>query len=344
LRLASADARELRFVGWSPLRAPALLSPVWLVLSSLTWLAAPGASDGPRALASLACLAVALGLIWGSRPRRSELRLLPAQRRLELPDGSAWALADAPRWLLTTDHPAESPRPRYLAVLIDGERRWPLLSSDDPAQLLRDLRVVLAHCPGEVSDEWALPSGAQPWSFRAASAPPDSVRSGAQRSLRGFGSDRGLRWVLGIASALVLLDLTLLVLSASAHVPGVHALSLILPALAATWLLTITAAVITRHPRLSLGSQLVLEQRVLGLRHATVQIPAASVRGVYLLAARGGLQHLLVDSTDGPLALLLRVRDAERKKRELMQGLARLGSEPRASESIASAPHRWQNG
>jgi hypothetical protein len=343
LRLAEAGAGELRFVGWSPLRAAVLLSPVWLVLSSLTWLAAPGASSGPRVLASLACLAVALGLIWGSRPRRSELRLLPAQRSLQLPDGSTHALSSAPRWLLTTHHPAESPRPLYLAVLVDGERRWPLLGSDDPAQLLRDLRIVLAHCPGEVSDEWALPIGAQPWSFRAGAGHPDSSRGAAPRSLRGFGAGRGLRWALGIATALVLVDLTVLVLSASAHVASVHPLSLVLPALAASWLVAIALAVATRHPRLVVGSQLVLEQRVLGLCYCSAQIPAASVRGAYLLAARGELQHLLVDSTDGPLALLLHVRDAESKRRELMQSLAR-PTEPRANESIASAPHRWQSG
>ena len=64
VRLASADARELRFVGRSPLRAAALLAPVWLVLSSLTWVAAPGPSDGPRVLGSLACLAVVGFIAW----------------------------------------------------------------------------------------------------------------------------------------------------------------------------------------------------------------------------------------------------------------------------------------
>jgi hypothetical protein len=92
------------------------------------------------------------------------------------------------------------------------------------------------------------------------------------------------------------------------------------------------------------GSELVLEQRVLGLRYAAAQIRSDSVRGVYLLAVHSGLQHLLVDSAEGPLALLLRVRDAESKKRELMQSLARIGSVPLANESIASAPHRWQSG
>jgi hypothetical protein len=344
MRLAAVDARELRFVGTAPVRAPVLLAPVWLVLSSLTWLAAPSPTEGLRWLGSLACLAVALGLFVGGRPRRVELRLLLPQRTLQLPDGSTQALSRAPRWLLTAEQPVEAPRPCYSAVLVDGERRWTLLCGDDPAQLLRELRLVLSHLPGEVSDEWSLPSGAQPWSFGAGEAHTDPGRSTEQPSLRGFGAGRGLRWVLAIATGLVLLDLTLLVLSASAHVSAIHPLSLCLPAIAATWLVTIAFAVVTRHPRLVVGSQLVLEQRALGMRYAAAQIPSGSVRGVYLLTARAGLQHLLVDSGDGPLALLVRVRDAESKKRELLQHLAGIGLEPAANESIASAPHRWQSG
>src|SRR3954469_5600087 len=72
MRLTAADANELRFVGRLPVGAPVLLAPVWLVLSSLTWLAAPGPTDGLRWLGSLACLAVALGLLVGNRPRRVE--------------------------------------------------------------------------------------------------------------------------------------------------------------------------------------------------------------------------------------------------------------------------------
>jgi len=344
MRLAAADARELRFVGRSPVGAPMLLAPVWLVLSSLTWLAAPSPSDGLRVLGSLACLTVTLALIWGARPRRVELRLLPAQRALHLPDGSTRTLSASPHWLLTADHPAEAPRPRYSAVLIDGDQRWPLLSGDDPAALLRDLRLTLAHCPGEVSDEWELPSGARPWSFHAGAAPAEALGGAEHRVLPGLRAGRGLRWVLGVATGLVLLDLTLLVLSASAHLTAVHPLSLVLPVVAAGWLVAIAVAVFTRHQRLVVGSQLVLEQRILGLRYAAAQIPSDSVRGVYLLAACSGVQHLLVDSAEGPLALLLRVRDAETRKRELIQSLARPESERPANGSIASVPRRWQSG
>lgn len=344
MRLAGADARELRFVGRSPVLAPVLLAPVWLVLGSLTWVAAPGPTEGVRWLGSLACLAVGVGLLVGTRARRIEWRLRPAQRTLQLPDGSTQALSAAARWLLTAEHPAEAPRLCYSAVLVDGDRRWPVLRGDDPAQLLRELRLVLAYWPGEVSDEWALPSGTQPWSFRDASAHVGASQNAERRVLRGFGSGRGLRWVLGIATGLVLVDLTLLVLSASAHLPSVHPLSLALPAITASWLVAIAVSVATRHPRLTMGSELLLEHRVLGLRYAAAQVRSDSVRGVHLLAAHSGLRHLLIDSAEGPLALLLRVSEAEGKKRELLQSLARLGSEPPANESIASAPHRWQSG
>jgi hypothetical protein len=342
VRLAAAGASQLRFLGTTPLRAPALLAPVWLVLSSLTWLA-PGPTEGIRWLGSLACLAVAVGLLVGCCPRRVEWRLRPAQRTLRLPDGSTEALSPAARWLLTGEHPGEAPRPLYSARLVDGDRSWPLLRGDDPAQLLRDLRLALSHWPGQVSDDWGLPSGAQPWSFRGTSAPGGASQDPERRVLRGFGAGRGLRWVLTIATGLVLLDLTVLVLSASAHLPAVHPLSLVLPAVTAAWLVTITLSIVTRHPRLVVGSELLLERRMLGLRYAAAQIRSDSVRGVYLLAARSGLQHLLIDSAEGPLALLLRVPDGEREKRELLQSLA-LRSEAPTNESIASAPRRWQSG
>src|SRR5689334_24949374 len=121
MRIAAGDARELRFLGRSRVGAPVLLAPVWLVLGSLTWLAASSPTEGLRWLGSLACLAVGAGLLVGARPRRLEMRLRPAQRSLELPDGSTQALSAAAHWLLTTEHPAEAPRPWYSAVLVDGD-------------------------------------------------------------------------------------------------------------------------------------------------------------------------------------------------------------------------------
>ncbi|MEO8180105.1 MAG: hypothetical protein ABI895_14820 [Deltaproteobacteria bacterium] len=342
LRLAEASPSRLRFVGWWPARAPLLLSPVWLVLSGLTWFA-PTPPDALRLLVSLACLGVGLGLIAACRPRRVEVLLQHGAGRLTLAPGWVEQVAPQPHWVLVTEQPLEAPRPRYAALLVDGERSWPLLRARDPAQLLRELRSVLLHWPGEVEQAWGLPSSARPWSFRAV-LPVRDLEAPAERAvLRGLRAPAGLRWALRVITGLVLLDLTFLVISASAHVLVVHSLSLILPTLSGLCLLVICIAVATRHARLVIGTQITLEERVLGLRLARQQVRSDSVRGAYVVAAGGGAQHLLVDSNEGPLALLIRARDAERLREELKRSLARSHTAP-ASESIASAPRRWQSG
>ena len=343
LRLAAASPTELRFAGWWPARAPLVLSPVWLALASLTWLA-PSPSDGGRVLVSLLCLGVALGLIARGRPRRVEVRVQPNELQLTWAGGTVEALPAAARWLLVVEQAPEAPQPRYAAVLVHGEQRWPLLVSEDPARLLRELRTVLSHWPGEVAQEWGLPSSVQPWVFRPAAPPAEPGAPGERLVLRGWRAAAGLRWVLGVMTGLVLLDLAFLLVTASGHVPAVHPLGLALPALMASCLITIAASVATRHPRLVVGPQLAVEQRVLGLRGARQQVPSNAVRGVYPLATRGSAQHLLIDSSEGPLALLVRAREAAQVREELARSLARLAHAVPASESITSVPRRWQSG
>jgi hypothetical protein len=343
LHLAAASPSELRFVGRWPARAPLVLSPVWLALACLSWLA-PTPSDSGRVLVSLLCLGVALALIARCGPRRTQLVVRLPERQLRWGRGKVAELPAMPRWLLVVEQPPEAPQPRYLALLEDGDRRWPLLANADPAQLLRELRTVLAHWPGEVTQHWGLPEHVQPWVFRS-TVPVTARETGGERILvRGWRATPGLRWVLGAMTGLVLVDLTFLLLTASEHVPSVHPLSLVLPALTASCLVVIAAGVATRHQRLIIGAQLLVEQRVLGLRGAQQQVPSSAVRGVYSLATRGSAQHLLIDSADGPLALLVRARETERTREELARSLLRVAHAVPASESIASAPHRWQSG
>jgi len=343
LHLAAASPSELRFVGGWPARAPLLLSPVWLGLASLSWLA-PTPSDPGRVLVSLLCLGVALALIARCRPRRAELLVRLRERQLAWGRGQVAGLPAAPRWSLVVEQPPQASQPHYAALLQDGERCWPLLTSADPAQLLRELRSVLAHWPGEVVQQWGLPNDVQPWVFRATGSLSEPDPEGERILVRGWRAAAGLRWVLGVMTGLVLVDLTFLLLTASGQVPAVHPLSLVLPALMASYLVAIAAGVATRHQRLLIGEQLAVEQRVLGLRGARQQVPSSAVRGVYPLATRSGAQHLLIDSADGPLALLVRAREAERTREQLARGLAHLAHALPASESIASAPHRWQSG
>jgi hypothetical protein len=339
LRLLSASPEELRFVGSWPAGAPLVLTPVLLVLGCLGWVA-PGPMDARRALASALLLGSALALIAANRPRRVELRLRPRARQLHTVRGCE-TLPEAPHWLLVAEQPLASPHPTYAALLVDGERRWRLLDSDDPAQLLRQLQRVLACWPGRVEQAWGLPNGAEPWQFEPA-PPAAPAAPAAQRRVLGAGAGAGLRWAMLVTTGLVLIDLAFLLVTSSAHVPSVHVLSLILPAIGATSLVVITLAVLTRHPRLLLGEDWVQESCVLGSSRLRERIPSESVRGVYVLAG-SKQRHLLIDGSAGPLALLVRERDVEHLRAELASQIGHAPA-PEPSESIASAPRRWQSG
>lgn len=342
MRLVEASPARLRFIGWWPMRAPLVLAPVWLVLSSLSGFA-PTPPDALRILVSLACLGVGVASIAACRPRRVQVLLQPGAGQLTWAPGKTEGLPAQPHWVLVAEQPPEAPEPNYAALLVDGDRSWPLLRARDPAQLLRDLRSVLAHWPGEVEQDWGLPSSARPWSFRAASPEQDTEAPDERAVLRGLRAEALLRWGLGGIAALVLLDLVFLLLSASAHVPAVHPLSLGLAVVSWVCLLCISGAVATRHPRLVIGTQLALEERVLGICKQRQQVRSDSVRDVYIVTAGSGARHLLVDSSEGPLALLVGAQEAERAREELRRSLARAHGAP-ASESIASAPRRWQSG
>lgn len=347
LRLQAGSADELSFVGWWPPTAPLLLCPVLLVISSLAWLS-PGPLGAERLLVSLLGWSSTLLLAWCCRPRRARLTLRPAAHQLLIgreTAGQVVALPEALRWRLTVEHVPELPQPRYRALLLHGERSWAVLGNTDPAELLRDLGHVLARWPGTVEQDWQLPRDAEPWSFSAApaSAASASAPELGARVLSGSRADRTLCWAMIVMTWLVIIDLAYLVVSASARVTSVHPLSVGLAALGAACLCAISASVITRHPRLVLGRQLSQEHSILGLRRVLWRVRPQSVRGVHVLApgsARRG--HLLVDSSDGALALLVESHDAERLRQELLSHLEQPAA--RASESAASALRRWQSG
>lgn len=345
LRLQVHGDGELSFLGWWPAAAPLLLCPVVLVISSLSWLS-PEPMTTERALVSALGWSVGLALAWACRPRRARLTLRPATRQLLLgreSEGRVVALPEKLCWRLIVEHDPELPQPRYRALLLHGGRSWSLLANLDPAELLRDLGRVLARWPGTVEQEWQLPQGAEPWSLPAAPAPATGAPEAGARVLRGSRADRALCWAMVVMTSLVLLDLAYLVVSASARVAYVHPLSVGLAALAAASLGAISASVITRHPSLVLGAQLSQEHSILGLRRVLQRVPSESVRGVYLLAPGAPRRgHLLVDSSEGALALLVERRDGEQLRRELLSSLGKAGA--RLSESGSSAPRKRQSG
>jgi hypothetical protein len=349
LRLRADGGGELSFVGRWPAGAPLVVCPILLVLSSLSWWAREPL-DSQRLLVTVLGWAGTLLLAWRCWPRRVHLTLRPATRQLIIgreTAGQILVLSETLRWLLTVEHPPELPQPRYRALLLHDQRSWPLLSNEDPAQLLRDLGRVLTRWPGHVEQEWQLPSSAQPWLSPPGALAADGTAEPSPepdvRVVPGSRADRTLRGAMIVMTTLVLLDLIYLVVSTRAHLTAVHPLSVALAALGAACLVAISASVLTRHPRLALGSQLAQEDSVLGLRRVRHRVHARGVRGVYVLcscSARRG--HLLVDSAEGSLSLLVESKDAELLRRELLRNLGQ--STEHASESTASAPRRWQSG
>lgn len=322
-RLTQATASELRFSGRSALRAPIVLSPVLLALSSLTWLA-PTPSDGIRVVGSLLCLACALASVVLSWPRKTELCLRPGERTWTF-RGQTRALPAAARWRLCSEQRRDSPQLHYLGVVqLDAGPAWPLLSDPDPAAVLRQLHDVLGHWNCPVDNDWGLPEAAAPWSFEAPTTFEPGDRAPAT-VVRGPPPPAGLRWTMIGATVLVLLDLLTLVLSASAQVERVHVLSLILPALTGASLLAVTWAVLSSHERLSIGRQLRQERSVFGRRRQCGSaVLARAVRGVYLLSPDGApARHLLVDSEQGPLSLPVNEHEPERLRDQINEALAK---------------------
>lgn len=350
MRLQADRDGELCFVGWWPPAAPLLLCPILLVISSLSWFA-PEPPSAERWLISALGYGATLLLGWRCRPRRAQLRLRPSNRQLVVgreTTGHVISLPDTLRWRLTVEHVPELPQPRYRALLLHGELSWAVLGNEDPAELLRDLGRTLARWPGIVEQEWQLPRDAGPWSFTGASSaaalpvplPPEPE----PRVLQGSRADRTLCWAMVLMTALVILDLGYLVISASARVAFVHPLSVALAVLAAACLSVISASVITRHPRLALGEQLSQEHSLLGQRRVLHRVRPESVRGVHLLMAGSARRgHLLVDSSEGALSLLVESRDAERLRRELLSSLSKSPA-ARVSESGLSALRTRQSG
>jgi len=115
---------------------------------------------------------------------------------------------------------------------------------------------------------------------------------------------RPLIWCTRIMAAFVVADVIFLISSSGVPRADMHPLSLVLPVLLASSLLALAAVVHGRRSRLCFSTRLYREDSLLGLRRQHGDVRLESVRGVYALGLPSADRwHLLVDSSDGPLAL-----------------------------------------
>lgn len=316
IELVSADPGQLFFSARRDALAPMLLSPLLLVLGSLPWLA-PQPLEATRVATSAVCFTALAGLAAWTWPRR---------RRLQVVARGSAALDVHPvqpsgvRWQLDADYAPGEPRATYSVTLRADDAEVTVLQSSDPERLLWQFSEVLRHWPGPVDCRWGLPEGARPWSIEPHSGPRSSSDEASTTAVVVPLSPRGLVWCARSMSAFALVDLSVLLTTASAGLASIHPLSVCLAVVFEGCLLTLAVALATGSSRLHVSRRLWRETMLLGLSRRRGDMRIESVRGVYALGLpRAERWHVLIDSADGPLALdvphakaAALVRDAER--------------------------------
>jgi len=320
LELVSADASQLVFSGRRRALAPVILSPLLVALSALPWLA-----PQPRTVLHVGTsfafgLAASCLAAW-CWPRRRRVHVVS---REPAPRGARVVPPGTVRWVLVTTPPEGAARAGYAAALRTGDGvEHAVLASTDPERLLRQLAEVLRHWPGPVECRWGLPASARPWSIEPQSGPRSVSAAPARPILRSSIASRPLRWCTVITTLLVLVDLVLLVGSASSKLSSVHPLSVVLAVLFELYLVVLTLALATGEGRLTFAGRLLKERSIFGLRRAVGDVRAESVRGVYAIGAPGADRwHVLVDSADGPLSVSVERAEAQALAREAERALA----------------------
>jgi hypothetical protein len=324
-RLAEAGPTRLRFAGKRPARAPLLAAPLLLAIAALPWLTTHPTSRS-RVVSGL-LVALACGLIAWGRPRRPEVVVDVENRRLRS-GGTSVAIPETASWSLELIAPGLTfPEGGYEARLgpVAG-RDWPLLRDRDPARVLAALGRIDRCWQRPVRSGWGLAEGARPWQISAAS-PDDSPAAGGREPAETLVESRmaspGLRYLMIALTALIALDLVVLVASESQVVVHVHFVSLILPCLMAAYLIALTLGLVSHRDRLRLGRDLLLETTAFGLTRRRGRLPASSVRGLHVVGnPLANERHLLVDSARGPLAIAVPSRAADSLAERLRQALA----------------------
>ena len=300
LALVSADATELGFEGRRPALAPLLLTPLFTCLGSLPWLA-PEPIGGVRLAVSGLFFAAAAGLARWSWPLRR--RVVVSSKRPAAP-GTVAVQPSGVRWVLETRHAPNALHATYAVTLEHGDgAALEVLESTDPERVLQQLSEVLRFWPGPVDCRWGLPASAQPWRIEPHSG-PRALGGEVPVQVVAAPRHRPLIWCTRIMAAFVVADLVFLVTSSGVPRAGMHPLSLVLPLLLGTCLLALAAVVHGRASRLCIGNRVYRETSLLGWRRQHGDVRLESVRGVHALGLPSADRwHLLIDSSDGPLAL-----------------------------------------
>jgi hypothetical protein len=333
IELLGADPGQLSFSVRRAALAPVFVCPPLLVLGCLPWLA-PLPLDATRLATSALCLGAAVGIGAWAWPRRRRLSVVA--RGPAGADVRAVQPAKV-RWLLDTEQAPGVAFTTYRVTLEADDDALTVLQSSDPERLLWQFSEVLRHWPGPVDCRWGLPDAVRPWIIEPHSGPLTTSDEAAQSVAVVRLSHRPLIWCSGVMAALVLVDLTFLLITAGAGVENIHPLSLVLAAAFSTCLVALTVALATGSSRLRVGRRVWRETSLFGLRRRRGEVRLESVRGVHALGSIAAERwHLLIDSADGPLALEVGRAEATTLAHEAARALtaARSGLGPSPSGSV----------
>jgi hypothetical protein len=301
LALVSADASQLRVEGRRPALAPLVLSPLVACLGTLPWLA-PEPVGGVRLAVSGFFLLAAAGLARWSWPLQRQLTL---SSRRPAPPGTVAVQPGSFRWVLEMRHAPNALHATY-GVTLEPNDGAPLsvLENTDPERVLWQLSEVLRYWPGPVDCRWGLPAGAEPWVVEPRSGPRGLDIEGRPEQVVAAPAHRSLIWCTRLMMLFVLADLTFLVGSTSMPWAEVHPLSVVLAVLLGASLVALAIAVQTGRSQLCIGSRIRREDSLFGLRSQHGAMRLESVRGVFAVGLPSADRwHVLIDSSDGPLAM-----------------------------------------
>jgi hypothetical protein len=349
VRLRHSSAERLSFEGRRPARVTLVLVPVVTALAVVPWLA-PAPMTWQRLLTTFVLGAAAFLLLRVGWPRRHRIELLPAAGRLVV-NGVSRPFVGAPRWALEVyPEPLDRQGCRYAAVLELGGERWSLLLGPAPDRVLADLGRVLGVWPAPVASGWGLPEHVRPWDFVPSARRNDDERADAAPQLiygPRFGATTGLAGVLVLITVTVIADMVFLVSSGAAGLSYIHPLSIALPSVMVFGLVCLTVWISSARNAFVVGHSVVLATASLLFNAARASVRTEAVRGVHVVGAEGSRhRHLLIESDDGPLALLVHTRDARALAQRLSHAIGSERATPRPSYAAALpelAPSQREN-
>ena len=124
-------------------------------------------------------------------------------------------------------------------------------------------------------------------------------------------------------AAFVVVDLTILLTTVGARLDDIHPLSIALAVGFGACLIGLTLALSSGSSRWRINRRICRETALFGVRRQRGAVRIESVRGVHALGAAGAERwHVLIDSTDGPLALEVARGDAARLAQDTERAIA----------------------